>query len=301
MEWKSKNKWTDVEPNTGKTYIELWHSKTIRSMARKNYNKPMDCANYVLYQLAEFAHTYELPYHLEGDKTGDLRVFDNDLMLYDKWQGLAHAAGAAYAATDFFNVTNFLMDGGDTPDIGEILAWDFAFNTDFHTQIITDVYRSPWFNGNGDIEVFQGSTGAVITSKRYAYKWTQLTWSHGSKYLFAPPAKRKYLRFDFEWMDKFHSYNSMAERDNKYTQIRERLIVEWGDFYQRTVDSQWMLSHDVRVAIKKATDYELNTGKPYYGHYSRGTMTEEDDWYRTDRGWYRNGQKLSEEQILRGP
>jgi RHS repeat-associated protein len=276
-EWKSKNKWSDVMPNSSTmTYAEGWRieSKKIYETYLK-LGKTDDCANHVFNGFIEYAARHELSFHLNGRDTGDARVFDNDLMKYESVAALQEAVGESYGAADiyyeslFMSVNNFEnVQPGDILSFDNTSFWGYGQET-YHANTVTAV--------EGDnITAIQGSQPAEITRREY----TQSDFKGWYSY------KAKVFSWNFGYMDKYKDYNSSKERWSKFYEIRDRILAEYkdwgyGDGTIRGVHTQ------LGDAINFAAQHELDTGESLYGTYIYKSQEQDDngDYIQSGGEW----------------
>ncbi|MEN7550559.1 RHS repeat-associated core domain-containing protein [Rapidithrix thailandica] len=263
-EWESKHKWTDIVPGTSMTYANGWRVQS--QLILQKYltdGSTIDCADLAARSLIEYAHNNQLPFHLEGSNTSvELRLFDNDLMQYQTWQQLAKAVGDAYAASDFFNNSVFLLEKSfDKLEAGDLVLWNwyqFGFSTDiYHVQTVVEILGE-------DYKTIQGSTGSNASEKTYSIENV----SNGRRDVLNDPFPNstKAKSWNFTYFDKFVNYNSMEQIDSKFSVIKKRLTMEI--LNQLSMGGTFEdLSHNDRQLVRFAATYELYTGKKYFGTY----------------------------------
>lgn len=271
-EWKSKNKWSDLMPNSSTTtYAEGWRieSKKIYETYLK-LGKTDDCANHVFNGFIEYAARHELSFHLNGKDTGDARVFDNDLMKFESVSSLQDAVGESYGAADIYNESLFHSIGkfenvkpGDILSIDSTPFWGWFGNGPYHSTTITEVQGS-------DITTIGGNLPEAILKKDYSE-------SEFGRY------DAKIFSWNFGYMDKYKDYNSSKERWDKYNEIRNRILSEFENMGigDGTIDGVPTTFGDI---VNFATQQELDTGKSYFGTYKKVK------WNQDENGDYqRNG------------
>lgn len=256
-EWESRVSWRDIEPTTGETYAKLWESESRRIYEGYLQNGTKDdCANHVFNGMIDFCAKYSLPFHVEGSRTGPVRLFDNDLMRFATVDELKVAVGMAYAASDLFNRSIFMREIPlEYLGAGDIMTYRFKWGQGYHAQTVTEA------NGS-KLTAITGSDPPTIQKNQYEVASFPSSWWWDNT-----RADILYYAWDTDYLDRFKCYNSQEERNQAYSAIRARLALEYSDFFGMGDGTYNDLPLGIRRDVVFATQFELDTGVPYSGNY----------------------------------
>ncbi|MEM0995820.1 MAG: hypothetical protein AAGN35_02020 [Bacteroidota bacterium] len=196
--WTTTNNWGDQikrkdhKIRLGKdfkkdmTYTDAW-----RIMAPKLQQKyldkktKIDCADFSMRVMVEFAYMFELPVRVDDYKAeGTDPSFNNDAGGYKEkngkwidietgdWKGFADGMQKHYGAADLYNnrkMTSINKDvkfnEGDNLQPGNLLGYKYDNGTTYHSQTVSEVKDSFWFDFDEDVDYFTAIQGSLSDGK----------------------------------------------------------------------------------------------------------------------------------------
>lgn len=232
--WTTTNNWADSiekkdhkirlgdDYKAGMTYIDAW-----RIMAPKLQQKyldeetKIDCADFSMRVMVEFAYIFGLPVRVEDykgegrdpDFNNDAGGFKNkknkwvDLETGD-WEGFADNMQAHYGAADLYNnrklttVNNDVkFNEGDNLQPGNLLGYKYDGGTTYHSQTVSEVKDSWWWDFDDDVDYFNAIQGSLSNGKP------------------TPLFEKEYQFSDFD-------YNEEEEKI-RYNDIADVRVMDW--------------------------------------------------------------------------